>query len=298
MFEQSPYQRIFHSKENLPIESSLYKDRANMEEEPTQKSTQPLDNRLRIGVHSLTVEDEANIICILQPGNPAAFDVLNVVSRATPQHILGYEDNDNLNLNPDDDLEYETLEGREAKQAQVPVQPPFAPQVASDCHEIAFRLTSNIKDPCMGFVFGRDPSKCDIMLDLPAEKNRVSGMHFRIFLNEEGIIMLEDTSTNGTLVDGVLLRYKDPKTRGTRQMRMIQKGTMIEVVIGPFDQTVKFNVVTPNRDRGGTAYHANLFKYIEYIKEANRNALAAKQLPRPRLPLPLPLVGLPPVIGR
>ena len=259
-------------------------------------STQPFDKRRRVGVHSLTAEDEANIICILQPGNPLAFDVLNVVARATPQHILGYDGDDNLN--PEDDLEYETLDGREVKQAQIPVQAPFPTQLASDCHEIALRLTSNIKDPCMGFVFGRDPNKCDIILDLPAEKNRVSGMHFRIFLNEEGIIMLEDTSTNGTLVDGVLLRYKDPKTRGTRQMRMIQKGTMIEVFLGPFDQSVKFNVITPNRDRGGAVYDANLHKYIEYIKEANKNALASKPPSRPRLPLPLPLVGFPPIIRR
>ena len=263
-----------------------------MEEEPTQKSTQPLDNRRRVSVHSLTAEDEANIICILQPGNPLAFDVLKVIARATPQHILGYDDDDNLN--PDDDLEYETLEGREAKQAQ----PPFAPQMANDPQHIALRLTSKIQDPCMGFVFGRDPNKCDVMLDLPAEKNRVSGMHFRIFLNEEGIIMLEDTSTNGTLVDGVMLRYKDPKTRGTRQMRMIQQGSLIEVFLGPFAQTVKFSVVIPNRDRGGTAYHANLHRYIEYIKEANKNALAAKPPLWPRLPLALPIVGLLPLICR
>jgi len=248
---------------------------------PTQLATQPVFDGRRAGMNSITTDDESDIICILQPANPIAYDVADVVARVTPQHML--KNKQTIQHSNDDDLEYDTLDNTEAKSVKRSAK--------SDSKEIALRISSKVKDICMGFVFGRNPSKCDIMLVLPDEEKRVSGMHFRIFVNEGGIIMLEDTSTNGTLVEGKVLKCRDPHNHGTRQMHMIQKGTVIEIILG-YGHTVKFNVTTPNRDRGLSAYQARLGEYLNVIKQANRNhAAAGIESFNPRAQLRLQLVS-------
>lgn len=246
-----------------------------MDEGPTQPLTQPVLDGRCAGTNSIAIEDESDIICILQPANPLAYEVADVIARVTPQHML------KTNRESDDDgLEYDLPNNPEAKSIKR--------RAASDSMELALRISSKVKDVCMGFVFGRNPLKCDIMLELPDEKKRVSGMHFRIFVNEGGIIMLEDHSTNGTLVDGKLLKCRDPLNRGTRQMHMIQKGSVIQIILGA-THTVKFNVTTPSRERGLSAYQKQLGDYLHAIKQANRNhAVAGIQPVNPRV---LPLVS-------
>ncbi|MCJ1388039.1 hypothetical protein MMC18_000883 [Xylographa bjoerkii] len=264
----------------LPSEASRYVVGSSMdaEQEPTQPSTQPIFDRRRGGESSFTVEDEADIICILQPVNAPACEVMAIVAEVTPQHIL---QNDDAGGKEEEDLEYDTLDDNTSKTVQ--------DHKANANKDIALRISSRVKDVCMGFVFGRDPTKCDIMIDLPPpyEKRRVSGMHFRIFVNKEGIIMLEDTSTNGTLIDGKLLKY-DPKAPSTRRMYMIAKGSTIEIFLGPTGSTIKFNVTTPNRDLGAEKYDYRLRDYLAYIAEMNFRAAAGPQAIAGRPPRPLP----------
>ena len=250
-----------------------------MYEGPTQPLTQPVFDRRRAGT---AIEDESDVICILQPANPLAYEVANVIAKVTPQHMLN---KNKINRDSDDDcLEYDIPGPPQAKTSKR--------RAATDSMEIALRISSKVKDICMGFVFGRNPLKCDIMVELPDEQKRVSGMHFRIFVNEGGIIMLEDHSTNGTIVDDKILKCRDPVNRGTRQMHMIQKGSVIQILIGA-THTVKFNVTTPNRDRGLSAYQRQLGEYINTIKQANRNYAAAGVQPViPRAPLQRPLVSI------
>lgn len=244
--------------------------------------TQVLSQQLRAGTKSITIDDESDIICILQPANRLAYDVATVIAKITPQHML--KNNQMFQDHEDVDLEYDLPVGSEATSAK--------PKSASDSMEIALRISSKVKDICMGFVFGRDPLKCDIMLDLPDDKKRISGMHFRIFVNEGGIIMLEDTSTNGTLVDDKLLKYRDPLNCGARQMHMIQKGSVIQIILG-INHTVMFRVTTPNRDRGLSTYQKQLAGYLNTIKLANRNhAAAGIHAIGARAPLQLPLVSI------
>ncbi|MCJ1434658.1 hypothetical protein MMC27_004027 [Xylographa pallens] len=274
--------QAFNLNGQLPSETSHYIDRSGMdtEQEPTQPTTQPVFDRRRGGESSFSVEDEADIICILQPVNPPACEVMAIVAKVTPQHIL---QNDDVERKDGADLEYDTLDYNEPKPTQ-------DDQVSAN-KDIALRISSRIKDVSMGFVFGRDPTKCDIMIDLPPpyEKRRVSGMHFRIFVNKEGIIMLEDTSTNGTLIDGKLLKY-DEKAPNIRRMHMIAKGSTIEIFLGPTGSTIKFNVTTPNRDLGAENYEYRLRDYLTYIAELNFRATAGPQAlaARPLLPFTQP----------
>ena len=77
---------------------------------------------------------------------------------------------------------------------------------------------------------------------------RISNQHFRIFFNENGLTMLADVSTNGTLVDNVLLKGKDPKFNSAR---MIVAGTMITISNANDPETIRFTVRIP--PRGGDA---------------------------------------------
>ncbi|MCJ1403950.1 hypothetical protein MMC11_007173 [Xylographa trunciseda] len=278
-FENFKYP-AFNLNGRLPFEASRYVVRSSMdaEQEPTQPSTQPIFDRRRGGESSFSVEDEADIICILQPVNPPACEVMAIVAEVTPQHIL---QNDDVGRKEEVDLEYDTLDDNQPKKAQ--------DHTANANKDIALRISSRVKDVCMGFVFGRDPTKCDIMIDLPPpyEKRRVSGMHFRIFVNKEGIIMLEDSSTNGTLIDGKLLKY-DAKSPSIRRMHMIAKGSTIEIFLGQTGSTIKFNVTTPNRDLGAEKYEYRLRYYLAYIAEMNFRATAGPQVVAGRPPLQLP----------
>ncbi|MCJ1378370.1 hypothetical protein MMC17_001468 [Xylographa soralifera] len=278
-FKNYNYQ-AFNLNGRLPSEASHYVDGSGMdtEQEPTQPATQPIFDRRRGGESSFSVEDEADIICILQPVNPPACEAMAIVARVTPQHIL---QNNDVERKDEDDLEYDTLDDNEPK--------PTQDDKVSANKDIALRISSRVKDVCMGFIFGRDPTKCDIMIDLPPpyENRRVSGMHFRIFVNKEGIIMLEDTSTNGTLIDGKLLKY-DTKAPNIRRMHMIAKGSTIEIFLGPIGSTIKFNVTTPNRDLGAEKYEYRLRDYLAYIAEMNFRATAGPQALAARPPLPLP----------
>ena len=246
------------------------------EQEPTQPATQPIYDRRRGPQSAFSEADEADIICILQPVNPPACEVMSIVARVTPQHIL---QNDDVAQKDEDDLEYDTLDDNERTITQN--------EKVNTNKDIALRISSRVKDICMGFVFGRDPTKCDIMIDLPLpyEKRKVSGMHFRIFVNEVGIIMLEDTSTNGTLIDGRLLKY-DPKAPGIRPMHMLSNSSIVEIFLGPIGSTIKFNVATPNRDRGADKYEKRLGDYLALIAQKNHQAIAR----------PLTLAGQPPLL--
>ena len=47
--------------------------------------------------------------------------------------------------------------------------------------------------------------KRSVIIILREDSKRLSAAHFRIFMNQNGLLMLEDMSTNGTMVDKVIL---------------------------------------------------------------------------------------------
>ncbi|MCJ1477028.1 hypothetical protein MMC13_005699 [Lambiella insularis] len=247
----------------LAIEAFRYANRTDMaaEEGPTQKATQDYIDPRRHGLSSMSMKDEADIICTLQPTNPAAFEVVRVVAEVSPQHVLH---NQGLSCQEEDSLTLDTLDDQQPRRIQ---------QNSADIvNEIALRISSKVNDVCMGFIFGRDPGKSDIVIDVPDERRRISGMHFRIFVNMEGIIMLEDISTNGTMVEGKILRY-NPAHGAGRPRHMISHGSTIQLLLGA-NGSILFTVKVLDRDQGVAEYTKRLGRYLAHISEEKKSRLA------------------------
>ena len=240
-----------------------------MEEIATQPATQPQLDARRTGTYSMNENDESDVICILHPSSPAALQAIGLVVKQCPQHILqnegleknieygndekatpwlhertrpdpGSQESPAEGINPEDSLNDDLFD-----------EDPAAPAASSK--DIALRLSSMVRNACLGFTFGRNPSKCDIPLASKNEQMEISNSHFRIYINSGGILMLEDTSTNGTYVDGFELRAKseDPKILSRRTL---SQGSMIALAYHVPSDPIRFVVGIPTRHRHGDAY--------------------------------------------
>ena len=227
--------------------------------EPTQRLTQPYFDRRRLGLNNSDVSenDASDVICILAPNSPLAYDAVLATMLASPQHILQNEDLQDITA---DDL----------------LSPEFTPGNSS--RDIALRFSSQLKNSASGFVFGRHKSRCDVLLVDDEDDRSVSNMHFKIFLNAQGILMLQDTSTNGTIVDDTHLRCKN--RQGVRQekpaMRMIDNGALITVV-GKEKAEIKFLVRFPKRGDYEGAYIGNLNKFLSTRDKSQVSISAASR---------------------
>ena len=137
--------------------------------------------------------------------------------------------------------------------------------------DIALRLSSRLRNPCMGFVFGRDVNSCDLMLsEEPDYERRISKSHFRMFFNHLGVLMLEDISTNGTVVNGELLI----KTGEDGRKRMIAGGEIIQILLGGHHNNgyMRFIVTIPIRNNPDNRFAHNLDKYIAWLDQEARRA--------------------------
>ncbi|KAJ5125016.1 uncharacterized protein N7515_008841 [Penicillium bovifimosum] len=203
-----------------------------MMEGPTQELTQPCADPRRMGLHNSGVQDEdlADIVCILHPNSHAAHDAVGATANLHPQHILQR-----------DILEYES-----------------SPHTAA--LDVALRLSSKVHDLNLGFCFGRNRGRCDVLLTTDDVAKRVSNTHFRIYLTVDGILMLQDTSTNGTLVDNCRLRKAQKESS-----RMLTNGSVIQVVASHGDE-VRFIVRIPSREGFAVQYQQNLFRYFERVQ--------------------------------
>ena len=235
-----------------------------MDLEATQPSTQPLWNLPGAARNDLSDTDD--VICILTPASEPARKIVALAAKSSPLFIL------------QNDLFLDTLEGDEDDVMQVDIAPSSehepittakAPgstvglaDLLSENLDLALRTSARVRDPTLGFVFGREPSKSDIVLKAGLDDIRISGMHFRIYLNSNGILMVQDTSTNGTIVDGTLLQKPNAQ-------RMLDHGTSIEVVVGSVKKTremikAKFIVKLPDRrEREPERYVENLQRFLQ-----------------------------------
>jgi hypothetical protein len=161
------------------------------------------------------------------------------------QHMVGREDVDELRLDYSREDESRNFAGIHSDVGE---------------HHIALRFSSPVKDPSQGFTFGRNPSFCDICLKEDPNR-RLSKVHFRIYLNEHGVLMLEDMSTNGTVVDQVLLRKKDSPRAET--MRTLESGSKIKILMREPGRDLVFLVRIPIRDGPcEEEYKRNLDRYL------------------------------------
>ncbi|KUL89643.1 hypothetical protein ZTR_00553 [Talaromyces verruculosus] len=209
-----------------------------MEANPTQESTQPYSDPRRIGSHNSGLHDQdvSDIICILHPGSHPAHEAVDATSRQPKgyQHILQR-----------DDFQFDSID--------------------SSSRDIAIRMSSSVHDLSMGFVFGRNPAKCDVLLSPEVASKHISNVHFRIFVNEDGILMLQDLSTNGTVVDDTRL-WK----RNTQTTRMLVNGSVIIVASdNKHNKEVRFVVRIPSRDGFNVQYTQNLMAYLDRVGRHN-----------------------------
>jgi serine/threonine protein kinase len=213
--------------------------------QPTQQATQPVEDPRRLGHHlsNISDNDAADVICILHPSSPAAFEAVRANLLFAQDHILQNHDLEGVT---EDDL----LFGPEFKQAR----------------DIALRISSGVQHPKDGFRFGRASQPCDILLTPYENDSLVSKVHFKIFVNSQGSLMLQDLSTNGTLVDDTRLRGKGPRGKPAQPATIALKHGTIICVVSSHDGTereeIKFMIRIPSRGDNEDAYEENLRRYL------------------------------------
>ena len=264
-----------------------------MEETATQPATQPQDRPSGLKF-SISEQDQTDVICILHPTSMAAYRAVELVVRQCPQHILQNEgledlldyDNDELepagstrpDLGSQESQDNEESTEKSTDEAGIPSN--------YSAKDIALRISSRLINPCLGFTFGRIPRKCDIPL-VRADNYKISASHFRIYINQGGVLMLEDTSTNGTWVDHLELNAKSSKPNiGCR--RMITQGNIISLPNGDNDP-IRFIVGFPGRNGQDAAYAKALEEYSAYTRQLERQAALAAQAAADGNPMPPPV---------
>ncbi|RMD39700.1 hypothetical protein DV735_g5435, partial [Chaetothyriales sp. CBS 134920] len=208
--------------------------------QPTQQATQEVKDPRRLGkpMSDISNNDLSDVICILHPKTAAAIKAIPATMLANPQHIL--QNHDLQGITPDDFL-----------------QPHFR-----EIRDIALRISSEVKFPADGFLFGRNPQQCDVALTENPADPLISQRHFRIYINNQGSLMIEDLSTNGTLVDDAILRSRARATDKPSTC-VLKNGTLVGVISGTTGVECKFLVRIPPRGDYDDAYEERLRKYLE-----------------------------------
>ncbi|KAH7256856.1 hypothetical protein BKA59DRAFT_468666 [Fusarium tricinctum] len=205
-------------------------------DEPTQATQNVLDPR-RVGKQNSGFSDEdiSDIICVLYPHSDSARIELERLESEHSPHIIGKDEADGV----EPDYALEDQAGRF-----------LANPSSNGSHAIILRLSSQLKNPSAGFVFGRNPMRCDVVFVNDPFK-RVSNIHFRIYVNEYGTVMIEDQSTNGTIVDDNVLTF-NPLAKGRSDppiMRyVLSSGSIIKVYLHHEARDLTFRVRIPRRD--------------------------------------------------
>jgi hypothetical protein len=221
-----------------------------MDDEATQPSTQQVIDPRRLGRNNsgLNESDLSDVICILHPASLAAYRVVKDAAAISPEHVLQNEglstfDNYESNL---DLAEQETIiiDGERKTTAG---------------NDLALRMSSATKTAYGGFFFGRNAGLCDIIISKDSAK-RISNKHFRIFINMNSVLMAEDVSTNGTVVDDTVLKCRDP--RNFPSQRMLSHGSVITIQSSVDVDMVKFIVRIPSREGHEDEYRDKFRGYV------------------------------------
>lgn len=215
---------------------------------PFPTATQDVVDPRRLGQQNSGFSDDeiADIICILYPTSENARRAVVALERDNPKHLISQPPDSGFNvkylLNDD------------------PARFSLATPVSAQ-HAIVLRLSVDTKDPAQGFTFGRNPSRCDICFANDPLK-RLSNIHFRIYINEYGVLMLEDTSTNGTVVDERMLQKAKAKADRSETKRTLSNGSEIKIMLHSPSYDIVFLVQVPKREgRHEEAFRQNLYQY-------------------------------------
>ncbi|GAO17792.1 hypothetical protein UVI_02049410 [Ustilaginoidea virens] len=193
-------------------------------------------------------EDISDIICLLYPHSPSARQEVQRLAEEDSPHIIGKHEADGVQA------DYE-LEDDASRFASRPV--------SHGSHAIILKLSSLVKNPAAGFAFGRNCARCDVVF-VNDPLRRVSNVHFRIYVNEYGNVMIEDQSTNGTLVDQQLLTFhpKDKRSQPANKW-VLSSGNLIKILLHNEHRDLSFLVRIPRRDDSyDRAYIAKVGEYF------------------------------------
>ena len=229
--------------------------------------------RLGKGNSGLSEDDLSDIFCIMHPSSLPAYRAASLIYDATPQHTISLDSEVSIReRNQGPPMDMNTFE--------------LAEQGLASC-AIALRLSADLKESDGGYRFGRNRTRCDCVLGYGDEVKMISNIHFSIYINEHGVIMLEDQSTNGTAVDGTLLRSKD-KENGQAHRHTLQQGSIIVLTVPAPGKDFRFMVRIPQRDEESEmAYQQNLAAYLCRVNNAKleRQAMVAGRTAVPREPV-------------
>ncbi|KAI5301693.1 hypothetical protein KEM56_001456, partial [Ascosphaera pollenicola] len=198
----------------------------------TQPASQPLSPE-HLDHCGCAPDDVADIFCILHPTSAAACHAVELTAGAHPGNVL----------------------------RDHPATDPFDDNVRPT--DIALRLSQfdSLIDPSKGWVFGRNPRLADVCIarfDGAGEmEKKISNQHYRIYVNGHGIVMLEDTSTNGTIVEGVMVHSKHKK--GASKSRMLTQGSTVQLLMDPTNP-INFVVWYPARPADAHAEFETKFR--------------------------------------
>ena len=264
-----------------------------MDEVATQPTTQPQYDARRLGTSSnLSKQDEGDIIAILHPTSPGAHVAVKLTAEASPQHIWQNHNKSHIVESGESQLEdpYQTTENAQ-----------------ENARDIALRFSSRVNDIRLGFVFGRNVHKSDIILvreehkenraQKKAKNHAISNKHFRIYINRNGILMLEDMSTNGTIVDNIVLHGPKVSGQSDNSRMTLHSGVMVELPTTGTGESIRFIVAIPPRYFPESGYNENLFGYLACVDQAERKAAAVAEATAgkkdvPNVPVSSKLVGL------
>ncbi|PWW72300.1 Pkinase-domain-containing protein [Tuber magnatum] len=218
-----------------------------MDEEATQPATQPLP--VHNGVAPSTVHGNylAGVLCLLHPSSPAAYSIVEKTAKVDPGVVLRIPAAQvgRQSTTPEPGQHEEDEEDEEEQQTQLAPNQQGEPEVSG--LDIALRLSPGPKDPELGFVFGRNPARCDVVFSESNKSRRISNLHFRIYQNAQGVLMLHDSSTNGTWVDNVKLGGVGADGgKSTDNQRALFAGSVIHLAPGP--KLLRFIVRIPTQD--------------------------------------------------
>jgi hypothetical protein len=226
--------------------------------DPYSAATQLVMDPRRLGHHNsgLSDDDLTDIFCILHPASMPAYRTVAQIAQEVPEHTIGTT-GERIKVRGGDNIESTLAE---------PGTFDLAVQGVTS-RDIALRLSARLKDPLGGFRFGRHLQRCDFIIGNNDAAKRISNVHFRIYITEHGVIMLEDQSTNGTLVEGQLLRAKE-KENGHPYKHTLQQGSLIALIVTPPEENLKFVVRIPQREGiYEELFENNLKKYFKNLSD-------------------------------
>ncbi|KAJ6446102.1 PH domain-containingprotein [Purpureocillium lavendulum] len=217
-------------------------------EEPTQATQNVLDPR-RVGKQNSGFSDEdiSDIICVLVPQSDSARREVQRLADTGSPYVIGRHEADEVE--PDYDLD------------------DHASRFETEPHgygnyTIILRLSAGVKNPAQGFTFGRNHTRCDVVF-VNDPLRRVSNIHFRIYVNEYGAVMIEDQSTNGTFVDRQLLTSHAKSDSPVVTKWVLSSGALIKLLLHDENRDLTFRVRVPRRDdEYAMAYNHKVEEYF------------------------------------